>query len=995
VQLLDEFGDYVTVWTGDVSSGGDFLVEFEETTDDIKGVRIFVEPGNSIDAVKLLTGGTETATIVRSNATDGYGTAVTTLYDDEGRIDTVTTYRFGVLTQVEEYTYTEDYVSAILTTDALDRETYVTYDESGRKLTETFAYGTGGASTTTFDYDEDGNLISLIDPKGNETEWVYDGNTVTMTDPLNQSEVKTYNNAGQLISILSRNGLLRTFEYDEEGRLETETWYDGPTDGDAVVDTFEWTYNAQGLVETASNDAGSYEYAYDDAGRVIHVSQPFGVSQTFAYDGWGRRILSFDSLGGREESIYDAFGNLVRRELTQGSETIRIDQTFDAYGRVLTQTRYWLDATVYELVSTSAYVYNAKGQLLSITHEDATPGAISSFVYTYDAAGQIATQTDSQEAIDSGTPWVRTYTYDDQGQLTDDDDAIDDLDYDLGGNRDEAGHTYTRNYADTADTNQLASDGVWDYTYDAAGNMTMKSKGYFQETWVYGYDHANQLISARKLSEHPEPMGTPVLLMEAEYKYDVYGNRVEKSVDADGAGVGAAVLTRFAIDGWNPTKPSPIGNENYDVFADLDYTNSLTTRYLRGDSVDQLLARIDGSDPRWHLTDHLGSVRDIIDNTGTPLDSLRYDSFGNIDTGTELDDEYRGRYAFTGREFDVETQLQYNRARYYDATTGRWISQDPMGFDAGDSNLYRYVSNRPGAAKDPSGKVLLVQNDAGLTGDVEKELNSAGLGKFRKIPTPDFKYYQYDVSQIGKNDPAILKAAYGKSLGILELNGLDAAGLKSQTVHIRIIKDEYGPKNENFKNRIEVQPGNYLNLLTPWGNVETTLGHGCISLCIARNPHVPVGSSYTRIAAVGGRFFESFETALKYQKTLGKSSALLQFACDTYDHTPKATGFEGEVSGAGIVVGKDGFDWRTLIFQKTEAGYIPYWESMSTSPHYGGVVTLNRAPTGPRDLLYIVVPKASRGYVNGYASDSWGVDPQYPKQPRKTVITFLDGQPTG
>ena len=78
-------------------------------------------------------------------------------------------------------------------------------------------------------------------------------------------------------------------------------------------------------------------------------------------------------------------------------------------------------------------------------------------------------------------------------------------------------------------------------------------------------------------------------------------------------------------------------------------------------------------------------------------------TLGNIDTGTELDTGDRGRYAFTGREFDVETQLQYNRARYYDATTGRWISQDPMGFDAGDSNMYRYVTNAPTNQTDPSG----------------------------------------------------------------------------------------------------------------------------------------------------------------------------------------------------------------------------------------------------------------------------------------------------
>jgi RHS repeat-associated protein len=79
-------------------------------------------------------------------------------------------------------------------------------------------------------------------------------------------------------------------------------------------------------------------------------------------------------------------------------------------------------------------------------------------------------------------------------------------------------------------------------------------------------------------------------------------------------------------------------------------------------------------------------------------DTLKYDGFGNIIS--ETNSAYRGRYAWTGRELDVEDGLQYNHARYYDPATGRWISQDPMGFAAGDSNLYRYVNNRTTAATD-------------------------------------------------------------------------------------------------------------------------------------------------------------------------------------------------------------------------------------------------------------------------------------------------------
>src|SRR5207248_1117942 len=49
------------------------------------------------------------------------------------------------------------------------------------------------------------------------------------------------------------------------------------------------------------------------------------------------------------------------------------------------------------------------------------------------------------------------------------------------------------------------------------------------------------------------------------------------------------------------------------------------------------------------------------------------------------------------------TGLYYFRARYYDPATGRFLSQDPLSFAIGDSNLYRYVGNSPANEVDPTG----------------------------------------------------------------------------------------------------------------------------------------------------------------------------------------------------------------------------------------------------------------------------------------------------
>ena len=219
-----------------------------------------------------------------------------------------------------------------------------------------------------------------------------------------------------------------------------------------------------------------------------------------------------------------------------------------------------------------------------------------------------------------------------------------------------------------------------------------------------------------------------LLTRQVEYKYDAFGNRLAKEIDLDGEGELGVEVQRYAIDGWNPAKASPVGNENFDVIADLDGSSSLTTRYVRGDKVDEVNARIENVESAltayWNLVDHQGSARDIIINNGDIKDSIKYDSFGKI--AIESDDTFRGRYTWTSRELDKETELQFNRARYYDATIGRWISQDPMGFDAGDSNLYRYTKNVAAVSTDPSGLLDVSVNPLGTA--VSLRLPNLGKG---------------------------------------------------------------------------------------------------------------------------------------------------------------------------------------------------------------------------------------------------------------------------
>ena len=83
-----------------------------------------------------------------------------------------------------------------------------------------------------------------------------------------------------------------------------------------------------------------------------------------------------------------------------------------------------------------------------------------------------------------------------------------------------------------------------------------------------------------------------------------------------------------------------------------------------------------------------------------PVNSYSYDAYGNFESRSET---VANPYAFTGREYDAESGLFYYRARYYDANTGRFISEDPIGFRSGDANFYSYVFSNPVNYRDPSG----------------------------------------------------------------------------------------------------------------------------------------------------------------------------------------------------------------------------------------------------------------------------------------------------
>ncbi|MDR2172254.1 MAG: RHS repeat-associated core domain-containing protein, partial [Planctomycetaceae bacterium] len=111
-----------------------------------------------------------------------------------------------------------------------------------------------------------------------------------------------------------------------------------------------------------------------------------------------------------------------------------------------------------------------------------------------------------------------------------------------------------------------------------------------------------------------------------------------------------------------------------------------TNRYLWGTKQDELIC----NNNNWTLNDHLNTIRDIVKSDGNVESHLEYNAFGKLISETKND---LPLFAYTGKLTDKSSDLQWNINRWYDSNAGRWMSEDPIGLNADDNNLSRYVNN--------------------------------------------------------------------------------------------------------------------------------------------------------------------------------------------------------------------------------------------------------------------------------------------------------------
>ena len=199
-----------------------------------------------------------------------------------------------------------------------------------------------------------------------------------------------------------------------------------------------------------------------------------------------------------------------------------------------------------------------------------------------------------------------------------------------------------------------------------------------------------------------------------DYAYDVLGRRVAKMFDVDFDET-VDIVENYVLDGQH-------------VAIEQQNSSGSTHQYrmMWANAVDQLLAVQEEIDsvskiPAWVLPDHQGTIRDYIARENAQVDSklfrtVNYNAVGwhagseiwDANISTDFTNALGGfTYGNAGQKFDAESGLQYSRARYYDGFTTEFISQDPISFAGGDTNLYRRVGNSPANATDPSGEIVV------------------------------------------------------------------------------------------------------------------------------------------------------------------------------------------------------------------------------------------------------------------------------------------------
>jgi RHS repeat-associated protein len=606
----------------------------------------------------------------------------------------------------------------------------------------------GNEEPYLFGYDAEGRLTSETGFDGKTTNYVYSSaGHLIATECAGVRTDFARDALGRLLAKSSADGAVR-YAYDALGRLvatstrEAEHRFIYDPVGQVIDERAAYSPGPPMLPgqEVAPIAAFTMTHAYDELGNRIQTILPNGRRIDILRYGsghWHGTLWQGKSIVDLER---DHLHRETVRELGTTAERLTERRTYDPQSRLSSFTLEQGNKRLRE----RRYEYDATGNLLHIADEHR-----GSIRYTYDPLGQLLS------AVQPGL--TETFAFDPAGNLLDPDTAAPPIDTrQVLRELDEQPTAGTRQPRIAKVTHNLLRQYMgYEYEYDVHGNTVVKrprvsSVANDEGVLTFEYDSENRLTTAIRTFATSR--------MVARYSYDAFGRRIAKRVDEQRWAEGdtpppirlahTGQLTLFVWDGdvmvqevhADKTVTYVYEPESFVPFATVESagggsTYAPSTVDMRqtpdwGAKQSKLhSAHLQAIDAAWAgereqckeqsrsengTSAESGTYGDRIfyyqcDHIGTPIELLsakseiawaaRYHAWGSIDRRTQF--QVVQPLRFQGQYHDNETNLRYNRYRYYDPDSAKFLTKDPLGLRGGE-NLYSYVPN-PTAWVDPLG----------------------------------------------------------------------------------------------------------------------------------------------------------------------------------------------------------------------------------------------------------------------------------------------------
>ena len=539
-------------------------------------------------------------------------------------------------------------------TDGIGEASYA-YDELGRIINVTDSAG----KEVSYTYDEAGNISGITYPDGTEVSYTYDlnGNITSITDKDGVVTQYRYDALNRLIGTIRPNGIVSDISYDAMDHVTGITIRCGECG--EILSTYTYTYDEQGFLVKETAEESLAGYTYDDKHDGKHTDgkhdslYPHGNKHNGKHDKDGDNAIRIVTT--ERSYTYDENGALsscIENEENKG--TTEYHYEYDKDGN---RTAYYKTENG-TLAKRIEYKYNKANQLIQET--DKTDARINKQVkttYEYDEDGnRISRSTKKQDAV--------TYEYDAENRLkavTTSKEVLMAALYDGDGNLLFVMDFSGKGNGNSSDSNSSSNNG--NGGGNSSGNGNGKGKG-----------NGGAIIpETTAATEEDDPI---------EYLNSLIPKKNQESY---------YTITEYVND---------INQENAEVLSELDPAGNVNVSYTYG---PERTSKTDSTETSYYLYDGRDSVAGITDSTGVLTDSFRYDPYGEVEFGTPETINY---YGYNAESANTNTGFQYLRARYYEAATGTFATEDTEPGNREEplsQNRYAYVLNNPVNYADPTG----------------------------------------------------------------------------------------------------------------------------------------------------------------------------------------------------------------------------------------------------------------------------------------------------